>query len=263
MNMSQKRYSLTLAGALAALLVPSCLRAEPVTFPADPTSAHAGIGSYIVERSGKTIDVQIQDAAGVPMASLEIEFDTPEGTVMHLTKGRDRLKLAWNSRTPTFSLTDLATGASASRAMEMSASHRVTTQGSPALLKKYERQTTLAFMALDQTLTNLGLYEYFFGSLPAAPQSPGFQAHCPPGCNGPYIFSGFVAATSRSRCCEIATQGANNACSNGFCFGCCRIVGCDAACVGTTDYGCVCSVNGQACSDSPLSCDDTWPPSCT
>ncbi|MEA2691693.1 MAG: hypothetical protein QOJ16_1080 [Acidobacteriota bacterium] len=253
-----------MAGVLAVLLIPAHLRAEPVNFPADPTSARAGIGGYVVERSGKTVDVQIKDTAGSPMASLEIEFDTPEGTVMNLTKGHDHLRLVWNSRNPTFSLTDLGTGSSASRTMEMSATHRITTHGSSGLLKKYEPQITLAFMVLDQTLTNLGLYEYFFGGPLLKPKLlERFGAHCPPGCDGPYIFSGFVAATSRSRCCEIATQGANNNCSNGICFGCCRIIGCDAACVGTTDYGCVCSVNGQACSDSPLTCDDTWPPSCT
>jgi hypothetical protein len=255
-----------------ALFAPLSLNATPATFPADPTSARFGIGSYVVERTAKTVEVDIKDARGSAMAALTIEFDTPEGILFTLEKGKVHLRMAWKSEDPTFSVTDMRTGASATRTVRMVAAHPITTKGSSILFDKYQAEITLAFVTLDQTLTNLGLYDYFFfskGGSKSLLQTPQdgpplpLVRGCPPSCTGAYINSGFLAATSKSRCCEIATQSANNACSNGLCLGCCRIIGCDTACIGNTDYGCICSVNGQACGESAFTCDETWPPECT
>lgn len=178
-------------------------------------------------------------------------------------------------------LTDLDTGESGARTIQSAKPHRITQEGAPGLFERFDHEVSFAMLVLDQTLTkmNLGSYAHkrfrkpagaaaiFGGAKPNAsrpivnpdqlPQNqypPGPTGGCGPLCDGPYITSSVSVATARSRCCTIAIQDVNNSCSNGFCYGCCSIEGCDAACLGTTDYGCVCTANGEACSAPSDSC---------
>lgn len=65
-------------------------------------------------------------------------------------------------------------------------------------------------------------------------------------CIGNWFINWSFDAT-RSRCCQRAEDGVNSECSNMYCWGCCFTLSCDAACLGGTDYGCICSMDGRAC----------------
>lgn len=276
--------------ALSALLLGfgslAPLSAEPLRFKADPKSQELGIGEYRVQRAGTSLDVAIADQTqpGRIMATLQVDLDTPEGILMNLQKGGHRLRLTWSNEKARLGLTDLDTGESAARTIEIQKPHRITQEGTPDLFDRFDKEVSFAMMVLDRTLTHMGLGQYghrnvgkpagsgaaFSGTTPTPNKrspaaSPNLVAQnqypppaagdgCGPLCDGPYEESSVNIATSRSRCCDIATQDVNEVCSNGYCYGCCDIIGCDAACIGTTDYGCVCTANGQACSAPSDSC---------
>jgi hypothetical protein len=136
----------------------------------------------------------------------------------------------------------------------------MSTRGDGSVFDKYLSEIELAFTVYDQALVDVGLYEFFRKQTPAAKDDK-INLRCPPSCDGPLI-QATALGSGRTRCCAIGTNDANVGCSNGFCLGCCQILGCDAFC-GVGDFACVCTVIGQACSAPTLTCDDQWPPECT
>jgi hypothetical protein len=280
-----KRLSLAVfAAVLFGFGLTSLLRAEPLRFRADAKAQGLGIGEYRVERTGTSLDVEVVDQSqpGRVMAKLAIDLDTAEGILMNLEKDGHRLRLTWSNEKARLGLTDLDTGESAARTLQIAKPHRMTQEGDPGLLERYDEEISFAMTVLDQTLTRMGLGQYghktiqprsgvgaaFHESAPGKrsplaspnllPQNqyppPATDSNCGPLCDGPYEESSVTIATARSRCCSIAIQDVHEVCSNGYCLSCCDIIGCDAACIGTTDYGCVCTANGQACSAPADSC---------
>ncbi len=273
------RARLLLVLILAAASASASSGAQSMRFSADPQSAKWGVGEYQVERMGNEVRVDVLDASPreARIAALNIELETPEGIEVTIERSEHRLRLTWSNRAARLTLTDMDTGESGSRTIELGRSRNIVQEGSAQLFERYEREVALGGLVLDETLTNLELRERYgarrgislqsSGGREAAAPPPVTQASagrvapqnqyppysgdgtCSPVCNGPIIDAGsYSVATSRSLCCNDATQATNNACSNRYCWGCCRILGCDAACAGTSDYFCGCSVEGQACS---------------
>jgi hypothetical protein len=73
-------------------------------------------------------------------------------------------------------------------------------------------------------------------------------------CSGPMVDGEAFLNISKSVLCDMARQQANNNCNNGYCFGCCKLLDCDAICF-VGDFVCVAAhVAGQSCSPA-----DRWP----
>ena len=250
----------SLTVTIALLCTANTAQSQTANFRANPESTRHGIKSLKLEKQGKVLDIDIMGEHR-RMARLTVEFDTPEGTLLDLEHGKNKLRMTWSQQTGRFTLTEKKTTAFVARTVSIKSGKQMVTEGDASLIEKYENEVDLTFTVLDQALEETGLYE-FFRKVPETEKGlEKLISNCPPSCGGPYLQPSAVAG-SRSRCCEIATNDANVACSNSLCFGCCRILGCDAVC-GIGDFACVCTVLGQACSEPIFECDDTWPPECT
>jgi hypothetical protein len=261
------------------VLSASPLCAVPERFKADPASAKAGVAEYSVKRSSKTaFEVDVLDASNATIATLGVKLATAEGHVLNVEKGGNRLRVVVDLDRGKVTLTDLVTGESGSRTIDM-ARHAVVPEGSRRVFEENEYDLEFALMVFDQSLVNLGLGEYRLTSdgqsrgssisRPATPSGAGPGAGvtpqhqyvppgadgsgCSPDCNGPIVDGNhYTVASSRSLCCNAADQSTNEACSNKYCLGCCRMLGCDYVC-GVGQYICGCSSEGQACS-APAFC---------
>jgi hypothetical protein len=151
-----------LAACLCGIGSLSLLHAEPLRFRADPKSQELGIGEYRVQRAGTSLDVEVVDQSepGRVMAKLAIDLDTAEGILMNLEKDGHRLRLTWSNEKARLGLTDLDTGESAARTLQIVKPHRMTQEGDPGLLERYDKEISFAMTVLDQTLTRMGLGQY-------------------------------------------------------------------------------------------------------
>jgi uncharacterized membrane protein YgcG len=261
---------LFVAAALAVFFAGGSARATPVEFKADPESASRGVASYQVERSGDSLDITVLDDKGNELQSIAAVLHLPEGVDLDVKAGREDLTMALDFVTGRLSIRDNTTGETAAATPRPGKS--TLTEGSAVLLDAHSQAASLAAVALEQTLINLGLHRtsHIRPQCPTRGATPQTQPQISPPtttnsatpkdspgvCTGPYE-TGTATASTAAIACEEAQDNTNENCSNGYCYGCCRILPipgahapspfCSCSCIFTNGDWCLCTVSGQAC----------------
>ena len=250
---------LQVAMALLLGLLAARTRANPLEFKPDPESVKLGVAKYLVERtSGSTLTIQALDGQGSDVQTISATLDTPEGVFLDVKAGDEDLTLTVNFDTGRLSLKDNVTGESAAA----TPGQPLLNEGADTLLSAHAQTVSLAVVALEENLTKLGIPRSSPGR--RLPQSGGAlcRAQSPNtaspkdslgNCSGVIITEAAFGSTQAIACLN-ATQDANNACTNGFCYGCCQLLlppdsksPCTCTCIPGSKYWCSCTVDGQAC----------------
>jgi len=266
-----RRRALLIASSLllTALLQSVAARAEERAFKADPESRKLGVEGYEVEWTQNHLDIRALDKGGSRFATISADLAGADGIQsIAFESAAESLQLSWNTKTAALQLTDNHTGEWVSATPSLS-THQTEVDGKRELLDRHAHAIALALVAVEQNMLNLGIHPRSLrlqrkgarssnaGQCPVpggalsgkSSSSASPQVGGAPGCEGPIDSSAVTARTSRSLCCDEATNDVESACWNEWCVGCCRIIGCDAACLGGTDYACICTAKGQECSD--------------
>lgn len=272
-----KRLQIALT-VLGALLYAAAARANPVEFKADPESARRGVGSYLVERSANTLTISVLDPKGAEIQQISAILGLQGATRMQVKAGDEDLTVALDFAARHFSVTDNTTGESATATLRHG--QPLLVEGSTEFLQEHSEAVSLAAIAYEQSLINLGLR----ATAPTTP--PAIAPQCSPhshqllphsaspsagagnssvpkllggdgggGCSGVFVVGTGVGSTLAIACAN-AEQEANNQCSNAYCLGCCQLLevpntkspcGCD--CLFSNGSICDCNATGQACAD--------------
>lgn len=266
---------LSLGAVLLWTTISSPADADPQKIKADEQSQALGIAVYSIERVGKIVTVETLSNDDLVSGRFELEFDTPKGIAVRFEDSGEALEMFWSPATAELTLFDLASAVSATARPLVSAEGVLSFALSDpqGVFARHREAAHRAFFVLHQSMINLGLYSRGEAkprslvpekSEPSPPPDSPFVSLCPPSCTGPSVTSGVFVNTGGALCCDNANSYLQGRCSNVYCFGCCRTLPCDLACVFGDGFACVCSIRGTACGPPfETSCDSTWPPQCT